>query len=68
VLFIYGLRLKRGVGRPSGQVLYVNQHYDAFLERAIMEKYFGSLVGRNLVRNLNVIYNFLGQNKMGCFN
>lgn len=40
-----------------------HERYDAFLDRAVMEKYIGPLDGGNLERNLNFIYSLLEQNK-----
>ena len=40
-----------------------HKRYDAFLDRAVMEKYIGPLDGGNLERNLNFIYSLLEQNK-----
>jgi hypothetical protein len=42
-----------------------HKRYDAFLERAVMEKYIGPLDGGNLERNLNFIYELLEQAKNG---
>jgi hypothetical protein len=43
-----------------------HKRYDAFLERAVMEKYIGPLDGGNLERNLNFIYQLLEQAKNGA--
>ena len=39
--------------------------FDAFLDRAVMEKYIGPLDGKNLERNLEFIYNLLDRVQSG---
>lgn len=36
-----------------------NERYNAFLDKAVLEKYIGPLDGKNLERNINFIYEFL---------
>jgi hypothetical protein len=42
--------------------------FHAFLQRSVMEKYIGPLDGGNLERNLNFIYDFLGQRRTMTLN
>ena len=42
-----------------------HERFDAFLDKAVLEKYIGPLDGGNLDRNLSFIYGLLGQNE-GC--
>lgn len=43
-----------------------HDRFDAFLQRAVMEKYIGPLDGRNTERNVNYVYQMLRQKTTGA--